>query len=175
MGSLGSYVCSCATETLVVRACADFDAFYETRAVLTASVADALGAILVIATDGKDLVMRRDALREATQRAASRARRKLKRRLSKGEKRNRKRMAQVADVYTAAPFVRTPEDIVGELDRDNETAPKRPRPEHKRSGRAWRRTGRWSCARPSRRPHAATPRGRRSGSGSPTATRTNSS
>ncbi len=119
-------------EELVVRAATDFDAFYETRAVLTASAVRALGEILVIATDGKGLVMRQDALRAATRRAASRARRKLKRRLSKGEKRNRKRMAQVAAVYTVAPFVRTPEDIVGELDRSHEAAPKRPRPENKR-------------------------------------------
>jgi hypothetical protein len=119
-------------EELVVRAATDFDAFYATRAVLTASAVRALGEILAIATDGKGLVMRRDALREATRRAASRARRKLKRRLSKGEKRNRKRMAQVAAVYTVAPFVRTPEDIIGELDRENERAPKRPRPENKR-------------------------------------------
>lgn len=119
-------------EELVVRAATDFDAFYETRAVLTASAVRALGEILAIATDGKGLVMRREALREATRRAASRAQHKLKRRLSKGEKKNRKRMAQVAAVYTVAPFVRTPEDIVGELDRTNEPAPKRPRPESKR-------------------------------------------
>jgi len=119
-------------EELVVRAATDFDTFYEARAVLTPSAVAELGEILAIATDGKGVVMRRHALREATRRAALRGRRKLKRRLSKGEKRNRKRMAQVAAVYTVAPFVRTPQDIIGELDRKNEAAPKRPRPESKR-------------------------------------------
>lgn len=119
-------------EELVVRAASDFDAFYETRAVLTPSAVAQLGDLLVITTDGKGVVMRHEGLRPATQRAAKRARRKLKRRLSKGEKRNRKRMAQVAAVYTVAPFVRTPEEILSELEREDETPPQRPRPENKR-------------------------------------------
>ena len=41
-------------------------------------------------------------------------------------------MAQVAAVYTVAPFHRTPEDIVSELDRTDETPKPRPRPELKR-------------------------------------------
>lgn len=121
-------------EELVVRAADDFDTFYETRAVITPSAIAAQAEILAIATDGKGVVMRRESLREATRRAAAATKRKLKGRLTKGEKKNRKRMAQVAAVYTVAPFVRTPEDIVGELDRKDETAPRpqRPRPENKR-------------------------------------------
>lgn len=121
-------------EELVIRAAGDFDDFYGTRAVLTADAAAAQSEILALSTDGKGLVMRWEALREATRRAASRTPRKLERRLTKGEKRNRKRMAQVAAVYTVAPFVRTPEDIIKELDRKNDPAPKpkRPPPENKR-------------------------------------------
>lgn len=120
-------------EDLVVHAATDFEAFYQMREKLTPGVIAELGEILVITTDGKGVVMRKKALRAATRKAAERKVRKLKRRLTKGEKKNRKRMAQVAAVYTVAPFPRTPEDIVGELDR-REDAPKvrRPRPEHKR-------------------------------------------
>jgi hypothetical protein len=44
----------------------------------------------------------------------------------------RKRMATVASTYTIAPFVRTPEDIIGEMNRVHLVAAKRPRPENKR-------------------------------------------
>ena len=47
--------------------------------------------------DGKGIVMRPEALREATAHKA--ASRKLAGRLSKGEKRHRKRMAELAGVY----------------------------------------------------------------------------
>jgi len=52
-------------------------------------------------------------------------------RLSKGEKKNAKRMATVAAVYTIAPFVRTAEELVGES-RCPRAGPPRPRPEKKR-------------------------------------------
>jgi hypothetical protein len=119
-------------EELVVRSATDFDGFYETREALTPSQVAELGEILIITTDAKGVVMRRSALRKATRKAAERGVRKLKRRLSKGEKKNRKRMAQVAAVYTVAPFHRRPEDIVRELDRKDEKPKPHPRPEHKR-------------------------------------------
>jgi len=52
-------------------------------------------------------------------------------RLSKGEKKNAKRMATVATVYTIAPFVRKPEDLVAEHNPARPRPP-RPRPEEKR-------------------------------------------
>jgi hypothetical protein len=119
-------------EQLVIRAACDFDAFYDTRAVLTLKDVAQLGDLLVLTTDAKGVVMRYEALRPATQRAANQARHKLKRRLSKGEKKNRKRMAQVAAVYTMDPFVRTPEDLLSELEREDQRPIKRPRPENKR-------------------------------------------
>jgi hypothetical protein len=119
-------------EELVVQSATDFDRFYQTREALTPSQVAELGEILVITTDAKGVVMRRSALRKATQKAAERGVHKLKQRLSKGEKKNRKRMAQVAAVYTVAPFHRQPEDIVQELDRKVEQPKPRPRPEHKR-------------------------------------------
>jgi hypothetical protein len=91
--------------------------------------------LLVLSTDGKGVVMRTSALREATKKAALREKHKLKKRLSRGEKRNRKRMAQVAAVYTVAPNVRTAEEVVGELkgtEEEEDVPRKRPRPENKR-------------------------------------------
>jgi hypothetical protein len=63
--------------------------------------------------DGKGIVMRREGLREGTKRAAERESHRLKTRLSPGEKRNRKRMATVATVYSIERQVRTPESVMG--------------------------------------------------------------
>ena len=52
------------------------------------------------------------ALRPATAKAAAAAEGKLATRLSPGEKNGRKRMAELACVYDAAPVPRTPEDII---------------------------------------------------------------
>jgi hypothetical protein len=119
-------------EELVERAAQDFDAFYEERQKV-AEAEPAQGQVLVLTADGKGVVMRREDLREATRKAAERSKRKLRTRLSKGEKRNRKRMATVASVYTVEPHVRTPEQVARTLAPVHE-APNgsRPRPEQKR-------------------------------------------
>ena len=121
-------------EQLTARAAEDFDAFYETRSADSIREANKTGEILVLTTDGKGIVMRREHLREATRKAAALRTHKKSKRLSRGEKRNCKRMAQVAAVFTIAAFARKPEDIVKDLGpvRDADDAPKRPRPEHKR-------------------------------------------
>jgi hypothetical protein len=67
--------------------------------------------ILVLTCDGKGIVMRPDGLRECTRKAAQKSK-KLNSRLSQGEKKDRKRMAQVAAVYTVLPHVRTPESVM---------------------------------------------------------------
>ena len=94
------------------------------------------GEILALSTDGKGIVMRTADLREATRKAAAERTHKLEKRLSRGEKRNTKRMSQVAAVYTIAANVRRPEDIVTDLgpapNDDGGDAVRRPRPEHKR-------------------------------------------
>jgi hypothetical protein len=77
-------------EDLAARAAADVDAFYLAHAPERAPDGD----VLVMTYDAKGVVMRPDGLREATAKAA--ASQKLATRLSKGEKRNRKRMAEVA-------------------------------------------------------------------------------
>lgn len=126
-GTTGAGVAKRQAEELVGAAAVDFDAFYA----LSAARAPADSCDLVVLTaDGKGVVMRPDGLREATRRAAAAGVHKLEKRLSKGEKKNRKRMAEVAAVYDLAPVPRTLADILGDLDR----APTQPRPlpQHKR-------------------------------------------
>lgn len=113
-------------EELAIKAAGDFDAFYA-GTVGTRSQE----SILVISGDGKGVVMRHEDLREKTRKAAKNSNRKLAKRLAKGEKRNRKRMATVAAVYSIAKFLRTPEDIVDDL-RRKKKAEKRPKPQNKR-------------------------------------------
>ncbi len=128
----GARIAKRQVEEEVVRAAADFDAFYATRG--ASEVPDATGSILVVSVDGKGVVMRAEDLREPTRRAAAQRRSKLEKRRSKGEKSASKRMATVATVYTIEPFARTAAQIVGELHGLEEAAarPARPRPEHKR-------------------------------------------
>ena len=84
------------------------EAFYLQRAVSPAPDDHAL----VLTFDGKGIVMLPGALRPATAKAAAAAEGKLATRLSPGEKNGRKRMAELACVYDAAPVPRTPEDII---------------------------------------------------------------
>lgn len=95
-------------EELTQRAAVDFDRFYaqQPRHLCVA------GDVLVLSYDGKGVVMRPHALRPATAAAAARTTRKLATRLSRGEKRYRKRMAEVGSVYDCAPVPRTPTDIL---------------------------------------------------------------
>lgn len=115
-------------EELAVRAAQDFDAFYEARA----TARDPQGDLLVISTDAKGVVMRHEDLREGTRRAAEKSTRKLETRLTPGEKSNRKRMAQVATVYSIAPFPRTAADVVHTLRDAERVDTLRPRPTNKR-------------------------------------------
>jgi len=109
-------------EDLAHRSTVDFDDFYTHR---KAPAGDP-GDVLVLSCDGKGVVMRPGALRKATAQAAAKATPKLQTRLSKGEKRNRKRMAEVGAVYDATPAPRTPADIFP--DRDEEPATPTPGP-----------------------------------------------
>ncbi len=91
---------------LAARAAADIDEFYLTCDIPTDVDAD----VLALSFDGKGIVMRPDALRAATAKAATSQ--KLATRLSKGEKRTRKRMAEVGSVFGVVPAPRTPADII---------------------------------------------------------------
>lgn len=103
-------------EDLAVRAATDFAAFYDSDRRTSPPTED--GDVLCLSYDGKGVVMRRDALRPATAKAAETAAPKLATRLSKGEKRNRKRLAEVGAVYHATPAPRTVADILPATDTD---------------------------------------------------------
>ena len=95
-------------EELARRCAAHVEAFYLQRAVSPAPDDHAL----VLTFDGKGIVMLPGALRPATAKAAAAAEGRLATRLSPGEKNGRKRMAELACVYDAAPVPRTPEEII---------------------------------------------------------------
>lgn len=124
----GSTIAKRQVEELAIRAAQDFDDFYEFRAAAKASPSD----LLLISTDAKGIAMRHEDLREATRLAAETTDHKLETRLSPGEKRNRKRMAQVASVYSIAPFPRKPSDIIHTLRSEEDVDARRPRPTDKR-------------------------------------------
>lgn len=77
--------------------------------------------ILVVTADGKGVPMRRP--------IEERVRHGVRRR--KGEKANKKQMAAVGAVYSIAPFIRTADDVIDEVQRRKRGA-ERPRPQHKR-------------------------------------------
>jgi hypothetical protein len=123
----GAHVPKRQVEELTVRAAQDFDAFYADRLCEPEATDD----LLVLSFDGKGIAMRHADLRDATRRAAETTPRRLETRLTSGEKRNRKRMAQVATVYTLAPWVRAAADVLHTL-RPEHLDEMRPRPTHKR-------------------------------------------
>ena len=126
----GAHIPKRQVEELTQRAALDFDSFYETRQYNPADEA-ATGPILVITTDGKGVVMHEQDLREQTRKAAQKRKPQMETRLSKGEKKNAKRMATVAAVYTIDTFQRTPQDLLpGNNSRPHKE--KSPCPEQKR-------------------------------------------
>ncbi len=105
-------------ERLAQCAATDFERFYADRRPAASDPA----AALVLSCDGKGVVMRADALRPPTRRRAEETTTKLATRLSKGEKRNRKRMAEVGAVYDAAPAPRAAVDVLPATDQQRRDA-----------------------------------------------------
>jgi len=106
-------------EEILPDAAQDFNAFYRQR-----SPEPATGSILIAAVDGKGIPMVKPSGAQP------------KRRLTKGQKANKKRMATVAAVFTRAPWVRTPQQVIESLFPTSRKtpgdAPTPPRPENKR-------------------------------------------
>ena len=117
-------------EQLVVEAAQDFEAFYQQDEVDQTEGTD---DPLVITMDGKGIVMRHDDLRDGTKKKAQQQQGKKKARLGTGEKRNRKRMATVAAVYTVARQTRTAEEI---MNRGTTEQPQKEKPKA-RAKRVW--------------------------------------
>lgn len=110
----------------------DFDEFYlQQNTIPIMQLAQKL-PLIVLTTDGKGVVMRREDLREDTRKKADSTIHKLKKRLSRGEKSHAKRMSTVASVYSIQKFIRTPEEIIGEFASDKSYKTKRPKPVAKR-------------------------------------------
>ncbi|MBN2196481.1 MAG: hypothetical protein JW751_26960 [Polyangiaceae bacterium] len=82
--------------------------------------------MLILSFDGAGIIMRTEDLRLATQKAAEQTTHTLETRLSPGEKRNRKRIAEVAAIYTIMPFQRTVMDVVHSLRPLRDAATPRP-------------------------------------------------
>lgn len=120
-------------EQLAQAAAVDIEAFYTARRPDPASAEH----LLVMQFDGKGIVMIPAALRKSTAKAAGRAGRKLATRLSPGEKNGRKRMAELAAVYDAAPVPRTSADVIGKPNPGGAEAA------HRRGPRA---AGKWLTA-----------------------------
>lgn len=115
-------------EELAVRSSQDFDELYATRL----REAEATSDLLVLSFDGKGIAMRHEDLRAATKKAAATTPRTLHSRLATGEKPNRKRMAQVAAIYSLSRWRRTIADVLHGLHDPKERDAKRPRPVNKR-------------------------------------------
>jgi hypothetical protein len=115
-------------EELTARAAQDFDEFYAARL----REPETTDALLVLSFDGKGVAMRHEDLRAATRKAAEATPRALHSRLAKGEKANRKRMAQVAAIYSLPLWRRTIADVLHGLHDPKVRDAKRPRPINKR-------------------------------------------
>lgn len=93
-----------------------FEAFYEENRF---DEPEKTKDLLVLSFDGKGVVMRKEGLRECTRKSANKGN-KLESRLSAGEKKDHKRMAMVAAVYTVTTHERTAENIMNkEVDQEN--------------------------------------------------------
>lgn len=131
----GAHVAKRQVEELAQRAAIDFETFYAQCP--QNEIAQEDGSLLVLSFDGAGITMLREDLREATRRAAEKQAEDPRwppKRMKRGQRRNRKRMAEVAAVYAIDPYPRTPDDIVRELRpvEDVERKKQRPKPIHKR-------------------------------------------
>jgi hypothetical protein len=124
-------------ERLARASVVDFDEFYGS----VEWEAEADDQLLVLTMDGAGIIMRTEFLRPATRALAEADDLKPKvwpDRTKSGEKPNRRRVAEVASVYSVRPFVRTSDEVIGELASirsiraAGEPAAARPRPVNKR-------------------------------------------
>jgi hypothetical protein len=122
-------------EEIIHRATKDFCVYY--KEMLIEEDPAKTGNILVMTLDGKGIPMRQEDLKEQTRKAVLEdTTPRLERKLRKGvkDKRNRKRMACVAAVYTTAPYFRTVEDVIHAFlpEGPRKVEHQRPRTEYKR-------------------------------------------
>lgn len=110
---------------IIQNASCDFDTFYNHASSAQSQEEIKDLPIQVLTTDGKGVVMRIDGLREATKEKRLEAEEEStnngSKRLKRGEKKNGKRMAQVASTYCIDRHERKPEDIAREYSSRKET------------------------------------------------------
>ena len=121
-GLLGIKFWTQGVQGVAAAASADVQSFYEQK---EGPAPESEGEILIATIDGKGVPIRPAELLGE------------KLRLGKGEKPCKKKEAIVSAVYTVDPFVRTPEDVIREIDKNNRVVkpdpapPPRPRPQGK--------------------------------------------
>lgn len=131
----GTHVAKRQAEQLVQAAAVDFEEFYSTQSWQPESQQQ----LLILTFDGAGIIMRLDGLRDQTRQKAQQDALQPKvwpDHLKAGEKANRKRMAEVASVYSVEPYIRTTDEIIGDMASIRLVRPdrcsKRPRPVNKR-------------------------------------------
>jgi hypothetical protein len=117
----GGYIPKRQSLEIVGNVAKDFESYYEQQRF---SKPEDGSSLLALSFDGKGVVMRHDSLREGTKKAAKKNK-KLGGRLSPGEKKDRKRMAQVASVYSVQPKLRSAEDVM-KITKDSKVLPFKP-------------------------------------------------
>jgi hypothetical protein len=115
-------------EELAVRAARDFDEFYRSRL----REPEDTEQLLILSFDAKGIATLHRDLREATRKKAETTRRRLETRLARGEKPNRKRMAEVATVYSIDTWPRTIADVLHGAHDPKDKERRRPKPINKR-------------------------------------------
>jgi len=135
-------------EELVDKIALDFETFYEQRGMTMEPLEEDL---LILSFEGKGVIVRQEDLREATRQAALAASSQTSRgRLAPGEKKNRKRMAEVATVYSLQSRQRSPEEMMG-IEDPLEEGP-RPKPANKRVWASLQRDPEEVFAKPLKKP-----------------------
>ncbi|MCB9673309.1 MAG: ISKra4 family transposase, partial [Alphaproteobacteria bacterium] len=129
----GAMIAKRQVEELAVGVSRDFESFYLERA----REPEDPQRLMVLTFDGAGVVMRPEDLREQTRKKAAKAHRKrtiaesVAQETSGAARQHRKRMAEVAAVYSLEPVSRTPEDVTRELRRTG-PSPDRPKAQNKR-------------------------------------------
>lgn len=134
----GGHVAKRQVREMTLHAAQDFDSFYAQREVKTADdskvpTAKSPQQLMVLSTDGKGVVMRKESLRDNTrQQAEAKKPNRRDKRLRSGEKRQCKRMAQVAAVYDLEAWRRSTSDVAKALRPVQGATSKRPKSQRKR-------------------------------------------
>lgn len=130
----GATIAKRQAEEIAVNLTADFEDYYREQP----PQVEPRDHLLVLTFDGSGVVMRPEGLRPQTRKQAKKTARKLSvaesaagGRRRDDERTNRKRMAEVAAVYSLVPASRTPEDVMRELRRSGPHQP-RPKAQNKR-------------------------------------------